>query len=264
MMWSNPYAILAALLAGLAAALLTVPPHEQLTRATRVIDEDVSGIGKARGWMSFQARPDAAPLHLRVVVSSAAALAVGLALRSWGGVFASLALVAMPVVAGVATVALGRLEPARFRNRRQRLTVDLPQALELLSACLAAGSPLRQATAAVASSFDSPVADDLAQVLTRVRLGASDAEAWRTLRDDPQWAPAAVDLARSVESGTMMVEVLAHHAYEARSRRRAAMELQAKTVGVKSVLPLMTCFLPAFVLVGIVPTVASAVMNALL
>ena len=33
-------------------------------------------------------------------------------------------------------------------------------------------------------------------------------------------------------------------------------------VGVRSVLPLMTCFLPAFLLLGVVPTVASAVLHA--
>jgi len=96
-----------------------------------------------------------------------------------------------------------------------------------------------------------------------VELGVGDAEAWLTLRHHPLWGPAAVDLARSVESGTMMVEVLVHHARDARARRRAAMEIAAKAVGVRSVLPLMTCFLPAFVLVGVIPTVASAVLHAL-
>ncbi len=79
MMWPNAYAAVAALLAGLAAALFTVLPHERLIGATQALDEEGSGVTKARGWMVLQARPDAAPLHFRVVVSSAAALAVGLA-----------------------------------------------------------------------------------------------------------------------------------------------------------------------------------------
>jgi hypothetical protein len=123
--------------------------------------------------------------------------------------------------------------------------------------------PLRTATVAVAEAFDGPVAEDLGQVLVVVDLGVADADAWRSLTGHPQWGPAAVDLARSVESGTLLVEVLRHHARQARNQRRASLEVVAKSVGVRSVLPLMTCFLPAFMLLGIVPTVASAVGNAL-
>jgi pilus assembly protein TadC len=169
----------------------------------------------------------------------------------------------IPILTLTGVVVLGRLEPAAARQRRTSLIIDLPQALELLSACLAAGMPLRQATRAVAAAFVGPVSEDLVQLLVLVDLGISDGEAWRSLRSHAQWGAAAVDLARSVESGTMMVEVLMHHAAAARDLRRAALEVKAKAVGVRSVLPLMTCFLPAFLLVGVIPTVASAVLNAL-
>jgi pilus assembly protein TadC len=168
-----------------------------------------------------------------------------------------------PALALVGVLILGRLEPAATRRRQRQLVLQLPQGLELLSACLAAGMPLRQATRAVAASFEGPVGDDLGQILRLVNLGVSDADAWRSLRHHPQWGAAAIDLARSVESGTMMVDVLVHHARAARELRRAALEVRAKSVGVRSVLPLMTCFLPAFMLLGVVPTVASAVISAL-
>jgi pilus assembly protein TadC len=199
-------------------------------------------------------------------VASGAALAVGLALRGLGGGGGGPELVnwAVPAILALAgVVGLGRLEPSAARQRRTRLIFDLPQALELLSACLAAGMPLRQATRAIAASFDGPVSEDLGRLLVLVDLGISDADAWRSLRSHPQWGSAAADLARSVESGTMMVEVLMHHARASRDLRRAALEVKAKAVGVRSVLPLMTCFLPAFLLVGVIPTVASAVLNAL-
>ena len=53
------------------------------------------------------------------------------------------------------------------------------------------------------------------------------------------------------------------HADEARAERTAAVEIAARQVGVRSVLPLMLCFIPAFLLLGIVPTVVSAVWSAL-
>jgi pilus assembly protein TadC len=234
-------------------------------RASAVVPPPVgerAGRGPRRVWQLPPARPDAAPLRRRVLVASGAALASGLAL---GGLGAPelLGWAVTPFLALTGVVVLGRLEPSVARERRTRLIIDLPQALELLSACLAAGMPLRQATRAVAAAFDGPVSDDLGQLLVLVDLGTSDADAWRSLRGNPQWGAAAGDLARSVESGTMMVEVLMHHARASRDLRRAALEVKAKAVGVRSVLPLMTCFLPAFLLVGVVPTVASAVINAL-
>ena len=86
----------------------------------------------------------------------------------------------------------------------------------------------------------------------------SDAVAWRALRDHPTLGPAAVDFARSVESGTMLAETLLHHARSARLARRSDIEASAKAVGVRCVLPLMLCFLPAFLLLGVIPTVVSA------
>jgi hypothetical protein len=38
--------------------------------------------------------------------------------------------------------------------------------------------------------------------------------------------------------------------------------MQASIVGVRSVLPMMICFIPSFMLLGIVPAVVSAVFNA--
>jgi pilus assembly protein TadC len=95
-----------------------------------------------------------------------------------------------------------------------------------------------------------------------VELGAPDIDAWRSLRGHPQLGPAAIDLARSVESGTMLVETLNHHARAARADRRAALQIRARAVGVRSVLPLMICFLPAFLLLGVLPSVVSAILNA--
>lgn len=254
---------LPALCAGLCAALGVKSPGRHITHAPSETESAATQQMSTSRWGGFTARPDAAPLRRRVLTASAGGLAVVIAAQTFGGVVALGGWVLLPILVVAATVGLGWLEPVGARRQQQRLVQDLPQALELLSACLAAGMPLRRATRSVAACFDGPVADGLGGVLVLVDLGVSDVEAWRTLRAHPQWGPAAIDLARSVESGTMMVEVLVHHARDARTRRRADLEVRAKAVGVRSVLPLMICFLPAFMLVGVVPTVASAVLNAL-
>jgi pilus assembly protein TadC len=57
--------------------------------------------------------------------------------------------------------------------------------------------------------------------------------------------------------------VLLRVAEDLRATRRAALDQAAKAVGVKAVAPLGLCFLPAFMLLGIVPLVASLIARGL-
>ncbi len=154
-----------------------------------------------------------------------------------------------------------RLRP-RAPRADLRAVRDTPLMLDLLAACLAAGLPSRAACRTVAAAFDSPLSADLNRVVALTELGASDADAWRSLMDHPQLAPAAADLARCLESGTRLAETLRSHAAGARDRQREAAMVRARAVGVRSVLPMMTCFIPAFILLGVLPTVASALAQA--
>ena len=210
-----------------------------------------------------QGRADAPPLIRRVLLSIACALALGFAGARINGSLGALVWFAAPLIAATGVLALGWVEPRSARRRREQLIMEAPQALELMAACLGAGLPARTACAAVARAVDGPVAEDLGQVLALLELGAGDVVAWRTLHDHPQLSLAAADLARSVESGTSMVEGLRHHAAAAREARRSRLQVRARAVGVRSVLPLMMCFIPSFLLLGIVPAVVSAVFNAL-
>lgn len=258
---TSPTALVCAALVGLVAWLMIGSPAQQLRRA--LPREPPAARVRTPVVRLFAGRSDAPPLVRRLLLGSVGSLAVCLALSRLEAGPGFLAwLVFVPLSVGSA-VGLGWLEPTRTRRRQQVLIAQTPQALDLLAACLAAGMAVRLASEAVRDAFDGPVAEDLGQVLAVVRLGASDADAWRALRDHPQLGPAAVDLARSVESGTMMVDGLRHHAEVARQRRRAALQVRARGVGVRSVMPLMLCFIPSFMLLGVVPTVVSAVARAL-
>jgi pilus assembly protein TadC len=211
----------------------------------------------------LRGRADAPPLIRRVLLSMVCLLALGLVGARIDGRLRDLLWIAMPVVAATVVLVTGWVEPRSARSRRKQLIMEVPQALELMAACLGAGLPARTACAAVVRTLDGPVADDLGQVLALLELGVSDVIAWRTLHDHPQLGLAVADLARSVESGTSMVEGLQHHAAAARELRRSELQVLARAVGVRSVLPLMMCFIPSFLLLGIVPAVVSAVSNAL-
>lgn len=100
----------------------------------------------------------------------------------------------------------------------------------------------------------------LDRVLGHIQIGRGEDEAWQELARDPVLAPVwgrvARDLARNAHSGAAIVGILRVLADQVRTERAAQVEKQARTVGVSSVLPLMACFLPAFVLVGVIPIIA--------
>ena len=193
-------------------------------------------------------------------VVAAAACSAASRLEAGPGAWAWLA---WPALTAATALLLGVLEPGSVRRRRERLAADTPQALDLMAAALAAGMPVRLAARVVVDAFDGPLADDLGRVLALTDLGVAETDAWRTLGGHPQLGRAAADLSRSVDSGTLMVEALRRHAVAAREARRTALVVRARSVGVRSVLPLMTCFIPAFLLLGVVPTVVSALVAAL-
>jgi pilus assembly protein TadC len=254
-------ALLSAGLAGLVVFLALRQPAGELRRLRRRRSKLADVVAPLI--RLIQGRADAPPLLRRVLLSLACALGLTLSGAGIDGWLGRVIWFALPVVAATGVLVLGWIEPRSARSRRQQLIMEVPQALELMAACLGAGLPARTACAAIVRTFEGAVADDLGQVLALQQLGVPDAAAWRTLHDHPQLGLAAADLARSVESGTSMVEGLRHQAAAAREARRSVLQVRARTVGVRSVLPLMMCFIPSFLLLGIVPAVVSAVFHAL-
>ena len=167
------------------------------------------------------------------------------------------------VAAGIAiSVALGRwlgrLEPAAVRRRRERLTAQLPLALDLLAACLAAGRPPADCLDAVAAAVGDPVAAELRAVSSRLTLGGDPASVWKSLIGHPQLTPFARAMVRAAEAGAPVADGLSRLVDDQRRARRWEAEQRARSVGVQAAAPLALCFLPAFIAVGIVPTIASA------
>jgi pilus assembly protein TadC len=246
-------------LAGLATFGLVRPPSESLGRARA----SASPGPRSGTWAWLGGRDGGSGLGRRLLLGGVASASICLAASRLSDGPSWWIWLGWPVVTLVSAVLLGTLEPLSARRRREQLVSETPQALELMASGLAAGMPVRMAGRVVADAFDSAVGDELRRVLALVDLGASDADAWRTLHGHPQLGPAAQDLSRSVESGTKMVEALRRHAATAREARRTTLVIRARSVGVRSVLPLMMCFIPSFLLLGVVPTVVSSVVAAL-
>ena len=191
-------------------------------------------------------------LRLRVGAGAATCLVVATAVPSPLGWW-----LALPLGLGVGW-AMRWVEPAASARERHRLALQLPHSLDLLAAVLAAGSPLRSATSVVAAVVEEPTANLLREVCAQVDIGVPESQAWRSLMDHPVWGGVARDVARSSDSGTALAQVLSVHARDARRRRRLLLQGKAHRAGVHAVLPLVCCYLPAFILVGVVPIIAGS------
>ncbi|GAA1788855.1 hypothetical protein GCM10009735_20630 [Actinomadura chokoriensis] len=161
------------------------------------------------------------------------------------------------VLAAVAVwFAFGRVGSAERRRRRARLVADLPVAVDLLAACLRGGAPWQDAVAAVADAVGGPLGDELRAVSVQIRLGADPAEAWLALTKEPMLAPLARAAVRAASTGSALAPSLSRLARDQRRTARAAAAERARAAGIRALAPLGLCFLPAFILLGVVPAVA--------
>ena len=143
------------------------------------------------------------------------------------------------------------------------LAAELPAALSFLAVCLDAGQPMVAAVDSVARVSPPATRRLLQEVAAQLALGRAGPEAWDGLRGHPVWGRVAADVARSERSGTSLTGVLRMHADDGRQESRDAAVKSARTVGVRSVIPLMVCFLTAFFLIGVVPIVAGLLTSFL-
>jgi hypothetical protein len=241
----------AALLAGAAAAVLATPPDDRRLRS--LVPRPAATPGRSR-------RSALRPRSSRQSGPVGACLVAGVAVAVVVGPPAGLVLGLGLALAGPRLLA--RLEPRAVREQREQLQRDLPLLLELLSACLAGGAPLPTAAEAVGAAVGGPAGARLSAVAAALAVGTVPSEAWQSLagadpsqRAQDPLAPAARALARASDGGAPVASAVLRLAAEVRAEGRSAAEQAARRVGVLAVAPLGLRFLPAFVLLGVVPVV---------
>jgi pilus assembly protein TadC len=168
------------------------------------------------------------------------------------------------VVAGlVAAWRLPEAPPKSVRLALSQANADLPFAADLLAAALRAGATPEGGVRLVATALAGPLGDRLARVERALRLGAPAGEAWSYL-DDVEGAGRLHRAAeRSGHSGAGFAGALHRVAEELRADRLLAAEAAGRRAGVLIVLPLGLCFLPAFVLTGLVPVIVAVLGGVL-
>lgn len=168
-----------------------------------------------------------------------------------------LGLVVGAVLVPVVHRLVSRLETSSARRRAAQVEADLPVALDLVVAALVAGRPPVTAFALAADATDGPLGDDLAVVAGRLAVAADPDGVWSGVVDDPALAPVGRAFRRAATSGMPVSEVVRGVADELRRERSARLRERGQRVGVRTAAPLGLCFLPAFFLIGIVPTVVA-------
>jgi pilus assembly protein TadC len=154
---------------------------------------------------------------------------------------------------------LGSLDATDEGAVEDRLAAQAADVADMLGACVASGAPLERATVQVAAAVESPARELLAEAAARQALGAHPGAAWLQVSRHESTAPIARAIIRSLDSGAPMADALTSCASELRDIRRARIEAMAQAVAVKAVGPLGLCFLPAFLLIGVVPLVAGLI-----
>ena len=193
----------------------------------------------------------------RVVAGAVGGLAVAMLLGGWWGVVVGVAV-------GIATVRwYDRFATARRSPDDRRAAADLPFACDLLAAVLKAGTPPDLAARCVGRALGGPLGARLDRVHRALRLGSPADEAWSYLGDIDGAARLVSAAVRSQHSGAAFAGSLHRVAEDLRHDRLAATEAAARRAGVLIVLPLGLCFLPAFVLAGLVPVVVAVRGGAL-
>ncbi|MGX2996404.1 type II secretion system F family protein [Streptomyces sp. JNUCC 64] len=167
---------------------------------------------------------------------------------------------------GVAGVLLGVLMAVAVRRldgaRRSAASpgssstdAGLPLAADLLAACVAAGADPVLAARAVGESLGGPAGAALATGAAEIRLGAAPETAWRGLTALPDGDRLARLLERAGESGAPAAAPVARYAAEVRARRSRIQAARARRAGVLITAPVGLCFLPAFIVIGVLPVV---------
>ena len=146
----------------------------------------------------------------------------------------------------------------RIKVRRDRVTNDLPDLLDLMCISVTAGLGLEQAMQVSCARFESPVCDELRLTLREMELGLSRHDALENMKlrtDIDDLVTFAVVLSQADALGLPIGRVLQAQADEMRDKRRQRARERAAKVPVKILFPLALCFLPAIMIIVLGPIV---------
>ncbi len=181
--------------------------------------------------------------------------------QSWGG---------QQILALLAAIALGRLLPdillkLLIGRRQKAIERSIPDAVDLIVACVEAGLSLDGALMKVAERTTGPLRDEFAQALHEIRMGRPRRGALRdvALRTDVRSLHSlSQTITHAEQMGVSIADVLRQLAEDMRNKRRLRAQEMAQKAPIKMIPVIIICILPALFVVVLGPAVIS--MNELL
>ncbi len=230
--------------------------EQALDPLSRALPLSPSEVSRARAWLIQAGYRD--PRHLTMYVGSR----VFMALVCLAGVVAVTGFSSLPLL--VSIPAFGFFLP-RFilkrmiRDRQRRITLGLPDALDLTVICVEAGLALDQAMMRVGQDLHHAhpdLSDELHLVTLEMRAGKPRAEALRNLAERTKVDDIRALVATLVQTdrfGTSVAQALRVHSDSLRTERRQRAEEQAAKTTIKMVIPLVLFVLPSIIFVTLGP-----------
>lgn len=148
----------------------------------------------------------------------------------------------------------------RKRARRERISADLPNALDLLAVSVTAGLSFDAAIAKMADSMDGPIVEEFKIALGEMRVGVGRRQALKNMaarvdiREVTMFTQAVI---QSGELGTPLSKALQVQAADARTRRQAVAEEKAAKLPVKMIPPTAVFIFPVLFIVVLGPAMLS-------
>jgi Flp pilus assembly protein TadB len=99
------------------------------------------------------------------------------------------------------------------------------------------------------------VAEEFASLHRRLHWGVDPVSVWGSVEGPLE--PLGRSMARAHESGASVQHAVSRLAADLRGQSRERADAKARTIEVRAAAPLGLCFLPAFVLLGVVPMVVA-------
>lgn len=167
----------------------------------------------------------------------------------------------LALVFAAALGCIGYILPAvvvggRARRRQQRITAELPDALDLLAVSVEAGLGFDAAVSKLTQHMQGPLTSEFELALGEMRIGEGRGEALKKLSDrvdTPEVAGFVRAIIQADQLGTSLGRILRVQATDTRLKRQAAAEERAMKAPIKMLIPTVVFIFPAMFIVVLGP-----------
>jgi tight adherence protein C len=182
-------------------------------------------------------------------------LLLGLAFGGLAG-GASIGLLIAIVFAAIGFIAPGVVVSMRGRRRRDEISAQLPDALDLLAVSVEAGLGFDGAVTKLTEHMDGPLAEEFSLTLGEMRIGESRHDALKKMAERAS-APEIASFTRAIiqadQLGISLGRLLRVQAADSRLKRQAAAEERAMKSPIKMLFPTVLFIFPAMFIVVLGP-----------